>query len=204
MNKFNLTALSVAFGLAMSTGAIAATLSPTDYKAARDTISNTYKADKAACQPLAGNVRDICNREATGREAIAKAELEASNSPSEKHRYDVRIAKADAAYAVAKEKCDDLAGNAKDVCRKEAKSGYVAAKADAKLADKTADANVTAREKTHDANVTAREKTTEARKDAATEKRDAEYAVAKEKCDAFAADAKAVCIKDAKALYGQS
>jgi hypothetical protein len=30
------------------------------------------------------------------------------------------LAKADAAYAIANERCDDLAGNAQDVCRKEA------------------------------------------------------------------------------------
>jgi hypothetical protein len=46
----------------------------------------------------------------------------------------VRTAKADAAYELAKEKCDDLSGNAKDVCQKDAKAAQASAKADAKAA----------------------------------------------------------------------
>ena len=193
MNKFNLTALSAAFCVAMSTGAMAGAMSKADYKAAKADIAAKYKADTAACTAMTGNAKDICVLEAKGRDKVARANLEASDTPSAAHRYDVRIAKADSAFAIAKERCDDFSGNAKDVCVKEAKSGYVAAKADAKLAEKTGDANAVARAKT-----------TEARKDAATEKRDADYAVAKEKCDAFAGDAKASCIKDAKARYSQS
>ncbi|MEP7181985.1 MAG: hypothetical protein ABI886_07355 [Betaproteobacteria bacterium] len=193
MNKFNLTALSAAFCLAMSTGAIGGTISKADFKAAQADISAKYKADTAACASMTGNAKDICTVDAKGRQSVAKAELVSTNSPSATHRYDVRIAKADAAYAVANEKCDDASGNAKDVCVKEAKAAYVTSKANAKLADKTADANATAREKT-----------AEAAKDAATDKRDAAYAVAKEKCDALAGDAKTSCVKEAKARYGQS
>ena len=203
MAKFNLTVLSAALCLAMSTGAIAATKTKAEYEGVKAEIANKYKADKAACDAMSGNAKDICKEEAKGHQKVSKAELEASHSPSEKHRFDVRMAKADAAYAVAKEKCDDSAGNAKDVCRKEAKSAYVTAKENAKLAEKTADANAMAHEKTVDANVTANEKKTAARKDAASEKRDAEYAVAKEKCDAMAGDAKTNCVKEAKVHYGQ-
>ena len=204
MNRFNQTALATAFCLAMSTGAIAATMSKVDYKAAKVDISTRYTSEKAACGAMTANAKDICVAEATGRDKIALAELEATYAPSDKHRYDVRLAKADAAFAVAKEKCDDLADNAKDVCVKEATAAYVTAKADAKVAIKTLDANTVARAKTADANATAREKTTEARTDAATDKRNADYAVAKEKCDALAGDVKASCVKDAKARYGQS
>jgi len=204
MNKFNLTALSAAFCLAMSAGAIGGTISKTDYKAAKEDVAARYKSDAAACTAMTGNAKDICIEEAKGRENVARAELEANDSPSARHRYDVRIAKADAAYAVAKEKCDDFSGNAKDVCVKEAKAAHVAAKADAKLADKTANANATAREKTADANAAARAKTADARKDATADKRDADYAVAKEKCEALAGDAKASCVKEAKVRYGQS
>jgi len=57
-----------------------------------------------------------------GKEKVAKAELEARYKPSEKNRYQARVAQADADYSVAKEKCDDKAGNEKDVCVKEAKA----------------------------------------------------------------------------------
>jgi hypothetical protein len=42
------------------------------------------------------------------------------------------MAKAEADYDVAKEKCDDQSGNAKDVCKKDAKAAFTSAKADAK------------------------------------------------------------------------
>ena len=204
MNNFKLTAVSAAFFLALSTGAIAGTMSKSDYKAAKADIAATYKADNAACKALTANAKDICTVTATGHDKVALAELEATYTPSEKLHYNARLAKADAAYALSKEKCDDAAGNAKDVCVKEAKAAYVTAKADAKVANTTADANATAREKTTAANATARATTTEARKDAAVDKNDAAYAVAKEKCDTLAGDAKANCIKDAKARFGQS
>ena len=215
MIKFKLSILSAALCFAASTGAVAAVLSTADFKAAKGEISAVYKADKAACNALSGNAGDVCKEEAKGKEKVAIAVLEMNQEPTEKHQYDLRMTKANSAYAIAKEKCDDFAGNAKDVCHKEAKSALVAAQADAKVAEKTADANATANKKSADANATAnkksadanataRAKTTEVRRDAATDKRNADYAVAKEKCDALAGDAKAGCVKNAKALYGQS
>lgn len=203
MNKFKLTALSAALCFGLSTAAIADNISKADYKAAKNEIASKYKTEKTACKAMTANAKDICIEEANGRRNVAKAELENVYTPSEKNQYGIRIAKADATFAVAKEKCDDFSGNAKDVCREEAKSAHVAAKADTKLSEKTADANAKAQAKGEDAKATARATKTEARKDAATEKRDAEYAVAKEKCDAFAGDAKTTCIKDAKVRYGQ-
>jgi len=204
MNKLTITSIAAAIALAFSVGATGATMTKSDYKVAKDQISATYKSDKAACKAMTGNAKDICVEEAKGREKVGKAELEANFKPTDKSMYNVRLAKADAAYAVAKEKCDDAAGNAKDVCVKQAKAAYVTAKADAKVAVKTAEVTATAREKKAEVNTTVREKTAAVRKDAAADKRDAEYSVAKEKCDALSGDAKSNCIKDAKARYGQS
>lgn len=204
MSRFTLTALSAAIFLSMSSLAVGSAMSKAEYKSAQDGISAKYKSDMAACAAMTGNAKDICSEEGKGEQRVAKAELEATNNPSSKHRYDVRLAKADATYSLAKEKCDDLSGNPKDVCVKEAKAAYVTAKADAKLANRTTEANTTAHEKTSDANTAARAKTLDARKDADADKRDAAYAVAKEKCDAFADEVKATCIKDAKQRYGQS
>ena len=206
MNKFNLTAISAAFCLALSTGAIAktGTMPKPEYKAAKDQISAKYKEDKAACKAMTGNAKDICMEEAKGREKVAKAELEARYDPTPAHDKDLRMAKAKADYEVAKEKCDDQQGNAKDVCRKQAKASYTSAKADANVARKTADANTTAHEKIASASTKAHEKTAAVRRDAAEDKRDAAYSVAKEKCDALSGDAKTNCVKNAKARYGQS
>ena len=183
MKRSTATALAAAIGLAFGTAAFAgATMSKPEHSAAKGSIAAGYKSDKAGCEPLAGNGKDICMAEARGREEVALAELQAAYEPSDKARYEVRIAKAEAAHSVAKQKCDDRAGNAKDVCLKEAASANTAATVDARTQLKTADV----------------------RKDAAQDKLDAEYAVAKEKCDAFAGDPKDLCLKDAKAQYGQS
>lgn len=193
MNIPNITALSAVIGLSFSAVALGGTLSEAQYKSAKEGFSTRFQADEAACQAKAGNSKDVCMAEASGRESVAKAELEASYAPSDEHGYDVRIAKSHAAFMIANEKCDDLAGNAQDVCRKEATSADVAARADAESARTTSGANATAKDAS-----------TEAGTKAANEKRDAAYAVAKEKCDSLAEDAKATCVKEAKARFGQS
>jgi hypothetical protein len=91
-------------------------------------------------------------------------------------------ARADAAYEVAEEKCDDLAGNPKDVCVKDAKAARTRTLADAKAARQSS----------------------EARGEAADDKREAAYKAEAERCDALAGDAKSGCIAAAKARFGKS
>ena len=204
MSTFKITMITLAVAAVFSAGAMAQSISNNDYKAGKDKISVEYKKAKAGCASLSGNAKDICIAQADGKEKVALAELQVSYTPSVKTRYELRVAQADADYAVAKERCDDLAGNTKDVCVKEAKSVETAAKADATAQMKTSDANATANEKTNAANVKATEKKVDARKDAAAEKTDAEYAVAKEKCDALAGSAKDTCLNQAKLRFGKS
>lgn len=205
MNKINTAAMSAAIILAFGISANAAegVMSKADYKAAKTDLNAKYKTEKAACASTTGNAKDICVEEAKGREKVSKAQLEQNYRPSEKHRYEVRMATANAVYAVAKEKCDDVTGNAKDICRAEAKGAHVSAKANAKVAEKSADANSTARNKIDAANANARETKMDARSDATTAKRNADYAVAKEKCDALTDGAKTACLQDAKTQHGQ-
>lgn len=92
------------------------------------------------------------------------------------------MAKAESAYAVAKERCDDKSGNDKDLCVKEAKAAETKALADAKLGKVIG----------------------EARTDAAGEKREADYKVAVQKCEVMAGDAKSACVADAKMKFGKS
>lgn len=193
MNKHTITAISAAIALAVSASALGDTPSDAQYKTAQESISARHDSDQAACKSMAGNANDVCMAEADGRKSVATAKLEATRGNSQQHRQDLRIAEANAAFAIANEKCDDLAGNAQDVCRKEAKSAAVAAKSDAERVKTTAAANTTASDAS-----------SEAGKKAASEKRDAAYAVAKEKCGSLADDAKSVCIKEAKVRHGQS
>ena len=141
MNTVNIKVIAIALSLACSAGAMAQGMSKADYQAGKDRIAADYKSARGACTSFSGNAKDICVADAEGKKNIAKAELEASYKPSVKTKYDVRIARAEADYGVAIDKCDDLAGNPKDVCVKEAKAAQVAAKADAKAQMKTTEAN---------------------------------------------------------------
>jgi len=167
----------MAFPMAQATG-----ITKADYSAGKTRISADYKAEKATCAPLAGNAKDICVEQAKGHEKVARAELEYSYSGKPADQNKVLVAKAESAYAVAKEKCDDLAGNTKDVCVKEAKAIEVKALADAKAGKQIVEATT----------------------DAAETKRTADYKVDSEKCEAFAGDAKASCISTAKAKFGKT
>ena len=166
-------------------------MSNAEYKTQRDRISGDYKVNRDKCAALKGNAKDICVSEAKGAEKIAKAELEAQYEPSPRHTEQLALAKADAAYDTAKEKCDDLSGNSKDVCMKDAKAAHVKAKEEAKLARVSTEAGTTNAEKMRDA-----------QKQANTAEREAFYKAAKERCDSLAGDAKEACHKEAEAKYG--
>ena len=139
MNKFTITVIAAALALAFNGEALAAqAISKEAYKAGQDKIASEYKSAKAACDSLKANAKDVCVAEAQGKQKVAKAELEADYKPGDKARYNVSLAKADAEYSLAKEKCDDKAGADKDACVKEAKAVEARAKADAKAAMKPA------------------------------------------------------------------
>jgi hypothetical protein len=176
------THLLAAAALLSFSAAQAATMSKPDYSAGKTRISADYKTDKAACAPMSGNAKDVCVEEAKAKEKIARAELEFGYTGKAADEVKVRVARAETAYAVAKEKCDDQAGNAKDVCVKEAKAVEVKALADARVVKAVG----------------------EARSDAVKDVRDADYKVAAEKCDALAGDAKTACMNAAKAKFGKS
>lgn len=188
-----MTALLVAAGLTGAGGAWAQTGNKEARDAAIRSAEAQYKTAKATCDALSGNAKDICIEEAKGNERVAKAEAEVAYENTPRMREKARVARAEAAYEVAKEKCDDLSGNPKDVCIKEAKAAHVKALADARV-DRVA----------ADERRTGSEKTMAAKREATEDKRDADYKVAIERCDALAGAAKDNCIRDAKARYGKS
>ena len=203
MPPFNVKVLAFTITLACSAGTMAQHVTQAEYKAGKDLISTEYKTAKATCDSLAGNAKDICVTEAKGQDRVALADLEAGYKPSKKNYYELRVARAEADYGVAKQKCDDLSGTPKDVCVKQAKAVQVTAKADAKAHLKITEAEATANEKSAAAQGTANDKTIEARQDAKSDKVDAEYTVAKEKCNTFAGSAKESCLEQAKTRFGK-
>lgn len=203
MKSHTLNYVAIALCLVFGVAAHAQTMTKVELKDAKAKIEADYKAAQVPCSSLSGNAKKICAVEAKGNEKIALANLEASNKPSAKSRREASDTKADAAYDLAKQKCQDLAGNTKDVCIKEAKSVEASAKADAKLQLKTSEANADAKKTSTQAASKAGEKVSDARNDAASEKTDAQYKVEKEKCDALAGPAKDTCLAQAKTRFGK-
>ena len=131
--------LFVACLMAASSGFAAdAKMSREDYKAAKDKISADYKVDKAVCDKLTDNAKDVCDKQAKAKEKIAIAELEYNRSGTDRDRVKLANVKAEQEYAVAKEKCDDQTGDAKNICQKEAKAAEARAKAEIKHDKKVA------------------------------------------------------------------
>ena len=184
MNRFEHLRLCVVMGACLAGASIAhaAPLSKDEAKARKASIEAQYKSAREACNSLSGNAKDICVEQAKGQENVAKAELDDQHEPSASSREKLAKARAEATYAVAKERCDDLAGNPKDVCVKEAKAAHTQGLADAK----------------------ANRETSKARSDAAEDKNDARYAVEIAKCDSLAGDAKSACVSAAKARFGKT
>lgn len=203
MKNFKLQLSMLSICLAMGTSAFAQTLSKADFSAEKVKIAAEYKTAKAKCDSLSGNAKDICVATAKGAQSTSLADLDEKYEPSAKAHYKALNAKAEAGYAVAKEKCGALAGNAKDVCLKEAKAVEVAAGADAAAQLSIAQTNATASQKTSAVRANASAENAEARSAATLKKQDAEYKVEQEKCDKFAGDAKDNCVKQAKARYGK-
>jgi len=158
-----------------------AAMTRTDYDATKARIGVNYKADKLGCDALAANAKDICLEQAKARERIAGAELEYAYTGKASDLNQLRVTRAEATYAVARERCDDLAGQVKDVCVSEAKTQETKALADAKLGQQVGAAEQQAGE----------------------DKRAADLKLATEKCDALAGDAKAACVATAQASFGK-
>ena len=152
-----------------------------DYTAAKNNASTQYKINRAKCDALMGNPKEVCVMQAKSDQLHAEAEAEVAYKGTDKARSIARKDIANADYDVAKTQCKSRTGNDEDVCIQEAKSARIAALVDAKADLKVAGI----------------------RKEAAEDKMDAEYKVAKEKCDGLAGEAKDGCLKLVKAHFSK-
>jgi hypothetical protein len=133
--KMHIYGIAAAVALAFGSAQAQDTSKRQVKNADQDRIEAEYKAAKERCDTMQGNAKDVCQKEAKGKENVAKAELTAKMSPSASNQRKVQEAKAEADYDVAKERCEDQKGNDKDVCAKDAKAKYERARADIKRAD---------------------------------------------------------------------
>jgi hypothetical protein len=122
-----ITVLAFACGPAMG-----AAMSKQDYQAAKKRIAAEYQTERQKCGVRYGNALDECVARAHAVRDVAKAELEAEYKPGPRTYYDAAIARAKAAYSVAKEVCDEKRGPEKKACMKDAKAAQERAIAEAK------------------------------------------------------------------------
>ena len=133
MRKPGIAAIAAAIALVFSAGAVAAPgMSKAEYKARKERIAAEHKTARADCDALFGNAKDVCRAKAGSKERLERAELEVEYKPGPKTRYYLTIARANADYAVAREKCDDQAGSDRKACLQNARAERSRAKADAK------------------------------------------------------------------------
>ena len=175
-------ALALAAAALVAGTAGAASMSKDEYRAVRTRIDAEYRAATAACDRYTDNARDVCRVEAKGKERIARAELEYNLSGTPKDKSRLAMARADAAYDVARERCDNRTGSDRSVCIQDAKTRHAKAEADAKL-------ELTV---------------SEAQREAAENRRNAEYDLARKQCEALVGDAKSQCLATARAKFGKT
>lgn len=126
--------IGITLAMLALTCADAAELTKQDYNAARKRIAAEYQAEREKCGSRYGNAADMCIARAHGARDVAKAELQAEYKPSPRTNYDAAIARSKAAYANAKEECDEQRGVAKKACMKDAKSALESSRAEARAA----------------------------------------------------------------------
>lgn len=98
-----------------------------ELEAEREAIDARYEAQRAACDRLKGRAEDLCRIEAKGERSIARASLEARHAPSPQAQQEVRVARAEAAHALAHARCQALEGRAEARCERQADASLEAA-----------------------------------------------------------------------------
>jgi len=103
------------------------------YEAAQARIGADAKAERKACERVQGHARDLCRAQSKGKEKTARAELQARYEPSPEADQELKNARAEAKYALARVRCTELKGKVEDRCREEAKGALEAAIRQAKV-----------------------------------------------------------------------
>jgi hypothetical protein len=108
------SARSVVYALTLAAGIAHAAEPPAALEFAR--IDAEFEAARERCDALAGQPKDVCLAEARADRRIRKAEVAARGQGTIKGWYDARIARAEAEFGVAKERCGVHAGADRESC----------------------------------------------------------------------------------------
>ncbi len=160
----------------------ASTLTRDDYNAEKTRIESEYRAGDLRCGVLAGHAKDQCVQEATFNEKVALANLEYRYTGAKSDERKYVTVKAEADYAVAKEKCEVRTGSDKAMCMKEARSAQAKSLPDVKTGKEAGNSGGNAAKKAQGP----------------------DYEVALKRCDTFDGETKTACIISVKAKFGRS
>jgi len=111
----------VTLGFAAASSVAIADEGKAAYQAAKSSATETYKIERAKCDALSGNQKDVCIKEAKAAEKRSKAEAEvqytaiASEKINEIKSEEVQR-KRNTDYKNAIEKCESLTGSVDDAC----------------------------------------------------------------------------------------
>lgn len=116
------TVTAIALCAASAFASAQTTMTKAEYDAAKDRIEMDNKNARKSCDAMKDNAKDVCQAEAKGKEKVEKAELEHKYKATLGNARKLEEVKADTAYDLAKEKCEDQAGDAQKVCKADAKA----------------------------------------------------------------------------------
>lgn len=111
----------ISLGFAAASSVASADEGEAAYKAAKNSAAETYKIERAKCDTLSGNQKDVCVKEAKMAEKRSKAEAEAqytaiaSEKINEIKSEEVQR-KRNTDYKNAIEKCESSSGSVDDAC----------------------------------------------------------------------------------------
>src|SRR5262245_29882834 len=122
MRKSMLHAYSLLCGVGAGIAMAGACAEGAPYAMELDRIESDYKVARERCETGDGQSRNVCVAEARAGRRIAQADLTARSSGTPKSQYDARVARAEAEFEVAKERCGDHAGHQRELCIHDART----------------------------------------------------------------------------------
>jgi hypothetical protein len=148
MKPLELAALALIAGLIPGGAARSEGMTRSQYEAGAQRIEAEHAAVRASCDRQAASTVGLCIASALNARNVARAELLLALEPSSAHEHGVRVARAQAAYDLALQRCDDRTATGGG-CAQEARAGRARALAAARAA--AIEANAAANEQAFDA-----------------------------------------------------
>jgi hypothetical protein len=105
-------------------------MSVAEYVAAKRQLSTALQAANAVCRADAKSGGELCLTDAMGRDWIAKADLEVAYRSTPRSRFEANVARAEAHFWLARERCDEITQPDRPGCLQDANAVRLAARAE--------------------------------------------------------------------------